>query len=348
VPNHGIVVVGASAGGVEALKEFVRGLAPDLPAAVFVVLHHGAATPNVLPSILSRSGPLPTTLAWNGGPIEVGQIYVAPSDVHLLVNPGETRLSHAPRENGVRPAIDPLFRSAAQAYGPEVIGVVLSGSGDDGTVGLADIKARGGIAIVQSPTDALFPSMPRSAAEHVDVDFSVPMAQMGELVSRLAGRPTPQGNQDCDKDRLPLNRPVRVETDGATGLPTVQHRGQLIPFVCPACGGPLWEERNLGLARFVCLIGHSLSSESLYVGKTAATEAALWAAVRALDERADLARRLARRMGNRNTFSRHHFEDIERESKLASDVIRQLLRGGTVTNESSEAEAPAAEEDRRG
>jgi len=174
--GHDIIVVGASAGGVDALTQLVRGLPADLPAAVFVVVHVPAHGPSVLPRILSRSGPLPATHPQDGQAIRTGRIYVAPPDYHLLVKNGYVRLTRGPRENKHRPSVDSLFRTAARTYGPRVVGVVLSGVLDDGTAGLAAIKLAGGIAAVQHPDDALYPGMPQSALNNVAVDHALPAA----------------------------------------------------------------------------------------------------------------------------------------------------------------------------
>jgi two-component system chemotaxis response regulator CheB len=185
VAAHDIVVIGASAGGVEALVALMRSLPADLEAAVFVVLHVPPQSSSMLPVILDRSGPLPAQHARDGLPIERGQIYVAPPDHHLVVERERMRVVRGPRENRHRPAVDVLFRSAAWEYGPHVIGVVLTGTLDDGTAGLLAIKQRGGIAVVQHPDDALYPGMPRSALAHVDVDHSVPLREIGPLLATL-------------------------------------------------------------------------------------------------------------------------------------------------------------------
>src|SRR5919107_2308696 len=183
--DHGIVVVGASAGGVEALAELAASLPSELSAAVFVVLHLPPTGTSALPEILHRHGPLPAAHVKDGEPIQPGRIYVAPPDHHLLLRTGHVHLSHGPRENGHRPAIDPLFRSAAREYASRVIGLVLSGSLDDGTAGLLAIKSRGGVAVVQDPADALYPGMPGSALEHLQVDHVLPAASMGQLLTTL-------------------------------------------------------------------------------------------------------------------------------------------------------------------
>src|SRR5437588_1312081 len=189
MPGHDIIVVGASAGGVEALVTLARSLKRNLQAAVFVVLHIPAQSPSLLPEILSRAGPLKAVQATDDMQIEQGHIYSAPPDHHMLMEQGKICVVRGPKENRHRPAIDPLFRSAALAYGPRVIGVILTGSLDDGTAGLLAVKRRGGIAVVQDPHEALYPSMPRSALENVDVDYTLPLSAITSLLARLAREP---------------------------------------------------------------------------------------------------------------------------------------------------------------
>jgi two-component system chemotaxis response regulator CheB len=181
-----VVTIGGSSGGVEALARLVGGLPADLPAAVLVVVHFPEGTPSALPRILSRSGPLEAVHPGDGDLVGKGRIYVAPPGLHLLVEDGRVRLARGPKENGHRPALDPLFRTAALAYGPRAVGVVLTGSLDDGTAGLATIKARGGVAAVQGPKDALFRSMPESALRYVDVDYCLPVDEMATLLAWLS------------------------------------------------------------------------------------------------------------------------------------------------------------------
>jgi two-component system chemotaxis response regulator CheB len=189
-----IVVIGASAGGVEALRTLVQGLPADLPAAVFVVLHMLPRSTSRLAQILDRRCRLTVAAAVDGEPIERGRVYVAPPDHHMLLELGHVRLTRDPRENGHRPAVNPLFRSAAQEHGPRVIGAVLSGALDDGTAGLKMIVDRGGAALVQDPADALYPSMPRSALENEPAARAVPIAAMAEAVrAMIDGLPEADG-----------------------------------------------------------------------------------------------------------------------------------------------------------
>src|SRR5437588_11068380 len=188
MPGHDIIVVGASAGGVEALVTLARSLQRNLQAAVFVVLHIPAQSPSLLPEILGRAGPLKAVQATDDMQIEQGHIYVAPPDHHMLMELGKVRVVRGPKENRHRPAVDPLFRSAALAYGPRVIGVILTGALDDGTAGLLAVKRRGGIAVVQDPSEAMYPSMPSSALAHVEVDHVLSLADIGPLLGRLASQ----------------------------------------------------------------------------------------------------------------------------------------------------------------
>jgi two-component system chemotaxis response regulator CheB len=322
MPDHDIVVVGASAGGVEALAELAASLPADLPAAVFVVLHIPATGTSALPDILSRHGPLPASHVKDGELIERGRIYVAPPDHHALLRAGQVRLTRGPRENGHRPAVDSLFRSAAREYATRVIGVVLSGALDDGTAGLLAIKSRGGLAVVQEAGDALYPAMPCHALEHVRVDHVVAVASMGKLLARLTAEPAggPPGP-------VPTSMKVEVDVEGFS-LEAIEgeNPGKPSGFSCPDCNGVLWEIQTGDLHRYRCRVGHAWSPASLLTQQTEALEGALWIALRTLEERAALARRLAepaRRRGHSITATR--FEDQATEAQRAARLVRNLL-----------------------
>jgi two-component system, chemotaxis family, protein-glutamate methylesterase/glutaminase len=321
--GHDIVVVGASAGGVEALGRLVRTLPPDLPAALFVVLHVPPGSSSALPSILDRQGPLPAAHARDGEHIRHGRIYVAPPDSHMLVGENAIRLSRGPRENGHRPAIDPLFRSAARAHGPRTVGVVLSGVLDDGTAGLLAIKARGGIAIVQEPDDALYPSMPSNAIEHVKVDHVIPCSAIAGVLGELAEEP-PHAEAALSAEPEPAEAEPEQLTADISGHEPVTMTGRPSIFACPDCDGVLWEIQDGGLVRFRCHVGHAWSPESLLSQQSEALEGALWVALRSLQERAALARRMADpARGHRLTAGR--FNEQAREAEQAAAVLRELL-----------------------
>ena len=192
MPRHDIIVIGASAGGIWSLTQLVQHLPVDFPAPVFIVIHTSPQYPSCLPDILQASGKLPAVHAVDSTAIEPGRIYVAPPDRHLLVKPEYMRVVLGPKENRFRPAIDPLFRTAASAYGKRVVGVVLSGALDDGTAGLIEIKEQGGVAIVQDPKEALFPYMPESAIKHTEVDHILPVTDIARVLVDLSGEPVQQ------------------------------------------------------------------------------------------------------------------------------------------------------------
>ncbi|MCA1597774.1 MAG: chemotaxis protein CheB [Chloroflexi bacterium] len=281
-----IVVVGASLGGVEALVTLVRGLPPALPAAVFVALH-SRDHPSLLPQILRRSGALPVSAAQDGAPIHAGHIYVAPAGHHLLLSRDHMHVVQGPRENGFRPAIDPLFRSAARTCRARVIGVILTGLLDDGTAGLLAVKRYGGVAIVQDPEEALAPQMPRSALAYVAIDHIVRLAALGPLIAALAAEKGEEiAMRTDDAPDLP------VAEDGAVAI-VGEDAGTPTPFSCPECTGVLSEVREGTLLRFRCQIGHRYSPLSLAVSQRDALDQALAAALTAINERGLALRRLA-------------------------------------------------------
>lgn len=294
--RQSIVVIGASAGGVEALRTVVSGLESDLPAAVFVVLHLAPGGTSVLPSILQRAGNLPATHPTDGEAIENGRIYVAPPDHHLLIDEGMVRIVRGPRENGHRPAIDTLFRSAARSHGPRTVGVVLSGVLDDGAAGLATVKAAGGHTVVQSPGDALYAAMPQAAIDGAEPEHVVPAAEIAELVTRLLAQPPP----DAPEALLPpddiLEESLVAVDRGSTDQP---QPGDPTGFTCPECHGALWEASEASVTRFRCRTGHQFSLETLLAEQSGSIESALWAALRALEEQAALLRRVAERASSR-------------------------------------------------
>lgn len=320
-----VVVVGASSGGVETLARFVAKLPVDLPATVLVVLHVPAVHSS-LPRILDRSGPLPAAHAVSGEPLVPGRILVAPPDQHLLIDDGRVRLSRGPRENGHRPAIDPLFRSAARWCGSRVIAVVLSGSLDDGSAGLITVRDHGGVTVVQDPDDAISPGMPLAALATLPPDHVVEVDEMGELVGRLAAEPV-------DHTPVPVSDDLVAETGVAALELGALHRddrpGQPAGLSCPDCAGTLWEIDEGGLRRYRCRVGHAWSPDSLLVKQAVELEAALWAALRSLEEKAALERRLATRAqtGGR-ALSAARFDAQAFEDEASATLVRDLLSRG--------------------
>lgn len=317
---HGraVIVIGASAGGVEALEALVGGLPAGLAAAVCVVLHIGDR-PSKAPLILSAAGPLPAVHAADGDALRPGCIVVAPPDRHLLLDrSGIMRLSRGPRENGTRPAADPLFRSAADAFGPRVIGVVLSGALNDGTAGLSAIKHAGGTAIVQDPDDARHAGMPRSALRNVRVDHCVPAAAMGALLARLV----------ADMRRKAASTTPSRERPRMEGEYTLKRPHTL---TCPECGGSVAEERADALPYFICHIGHRFGADSMEEAQFQKLEQAFEVALRALNERAALCRRLADAARARaQALTAAHWESAGREAEQRAELLMDVLRNDWV------------------
>ena len=328
--GHDIIVVGASAGGVETLTQIVRGLPPNLPAAIFVVLHLPSQSKSVLPSILNRSiqkGQRDTSIQavhpQDGETIRHGRIYVAPPDYHLLIKNGYVRLVRGPRENSHRPAVDPLFRTAARVYGQRVVGVVLSGTLDDGTAGLLVIKQRGGVAVVQDPDEALYSGMPRSAIENVDIDHILRVSEIPSTLQELAYKPV-------EMERTSMSSEMEMEADTAEleleAMHDFNRPGKPSGFGCPECGGSLWELQEGALIRFRCRTGHAFSTGSLLAEQSEALETALWTALRALEEKAALVHRLAgRARDRRQLLSAERFAEQAQVAQQRATLIRQLL-----------------------
>jgi two-component system chemotaxis response regulator CheB len=322
-----IIVVGASAGGVEAMSRLVAGLPADFPAAVFVTLHFPSGGISVLPRILSRAGKLPAVHPEDGDAIEYGRIYVAPPDRHLLINRTGIRLVRGPTENGNRPAIDPMFRSAAVSFGPQVIGVVLTGNLDDGTAGLLAIKRAGGIAVVQDPDDAMFSSMPSSALQHVAADHVTSLDDLSELLSRLVEEPIP------DIPKRQVKTDVRENAYSAFDLAMIEnpqeHPGQPSSFGCPDCGGVLWQLQDGEMTRFRCRVGHGWTSDALIERQQSNLDAALWTALRALEENVALANQMASRFEKRGAVRiAKKYRDDARLTLERADVIRNVIMIG--------------------
>ena len=340
-----LVVIGASAGGIKALLDLVEGLPTDLEAAILVVVHIGSSR-SVLPQILTRTGALKATAAEDGEPLHAGRIYVAPPDYHLLVQDGHIALSHGPKENHTRPAIDPLFRSAARSYGPRVIGVVLSGALSDGTSGLLMIKARGGLAIVQDPEDAIIEGMPASALRLVNADYVLPAREIGQMLPELVASWTPgkaaitMGEQDDDAQAI-ISEDFQEQRED-------RRVGRMTMFTCPDCGGTLWQLDDGSRLRYQCHVGHAWGPEVLLTQKSEELEAALWAGVRLFKERATLTHQIAARMRETGqSSSRADALDEEADvDEQRADAIRNLLNTpmGAAPTIAAQAETDAAED----
>lgn len=331
-----IIVVGASAGGVQALCNLMEGLPPGLPASVFVVLHIAPHGHSALPAILSRTGCLPASHPIDGERIEPGRVYVAPPDRHLAIDDGRIHLSRNASENGHRPAVDVLFRTAARAFGPRVVGVVLTGNLDDGTAGLAIIKRCGGVAVVQDPREADYPSMPECAIANVEVDHVLPVAEIPALLERLLREPRPAVAVGCDHEfeEEPDSMGVSSEQDNGNK----ELAGTPSGLTCPDCGGSLFEKKGDQPVHFRCRTGHAYSPESLLAKQSESLQAALWAGLRSLEENAALARRMGKRASESgNLASCRRYEQRAREADAHATQLRSMLQQGGAEEREAEA-----------
>jgi two-component system, chemotaxis family, protein-glutamate methylesterase/glutaminase len=320
-----IVVIGASSGGIEALRLLLAGLPPSLSAAICIVVHTAPDSPALLADILNRSCPLPVDQACDLCRLEAGRIYVAPPDRHLLVEPGRVRVTKGPREHSFRPAVDPLFRSAAQVFGPRAIGIVLTGNLDDGTAGLWTIKQLGGTAIVQDPADALFPSMPLHALTHVKVDYKVPLSRMPSLLAELTaetpGEPAPAAipehvavEVNIAKERNPRD----------AGLEEIAKPSR---YSCPDCHGVLLEIEEDVRVRFRCHTGHAYSMDTLLAKMNQGIEYWMSAAVRSLEEASLLMNRISTELKRQDHIeASKRMMDVSSRTRQRAEAIVELMR----------------------
>jgi two-component system chemotaxis response regulator CheB len=312
--NHDIVTIGGSAGSIEVLLDFASKLPRGLPAAILIAIHSAAESPGLLPELLTNRGPLPATHPIHGDRIQNGHIYVAPPDNNLLVRDGTMAVVRGPRENGHRPAVDALFRTASASYGPRVIGVVLSGFLDCGTAGLMSIKSRGGLGVAQDPASAFASQMPRSAIDRGSVDHVVKASELAGLVTRLV-----------ESEAGPALTP-----DAFVAELEAQRAGKPVELVCPACKGVLQETAKGSFHHFRCHTGHAFSLKGLIAEQAEEMERALWSAVRSLEEGAAFSRRLraiesgevAVRFGEKAAQQKHDAEIIKKMLLRGSELRR--------------------------
>jgi two-component system, chemotaxis family, protein-glutamate methylesterase/glutaminase len=328
------IVMGASAGGVEALSEVVAALPADLNVPVFVVLHVPPYLPSCLPDILSRAGPLTAVHPADGAKIQPGLIYIAPPDHHLLIADDRVAVTKGPKENRFRPSIDVLFRSAAYTCGTRAIGVVLSGALDDGTSGLWSIKRLGGLAIVQQPSQARFESMPRSALDYVDVDYNLPSTEIGALLAGLV-RELPASEQVEDPEtRKRMAKELAIAHDNNAFQKGIMKLGSLTPFTCPECHGVLVRIAEGEMSRFRCHTGHAYTDSALLEAVMESTGEMLWQVIRSFEEGVMLLDHMARHLeeagdrGRAETFSAKARELDERSRTFHAAVLRQESLSG--------------------
>jgi two-component system, chemotaxis family, protein-glutamate methylesterase/glutaminase len=331
-----LVAIAASAGGIEALRGFIATLPVDLPAAVLVVMHVSPAGPSVLPRILGRAGRLPARHPLDGEKVEHAVIYVAPPDRHMVIGEGAIYLLADARVNGHRPSADVLFDSVARACGPRCAGVVLSGTMDDGAAGLRAVRLVGGLTLVQDPEEAAFPGMPRAAIEESDPHLVGTVAVLADRLCEWLGDQAPPASA----------------ADAALAASTAQRLldddpPQVTALTCPECGGSLSLQDEYGIERFRCRVGHTYSADGLLLGKQRALESALWAAIVALDERADVSRRIVSRLelaGHKTQVGGHRRNMLaaERQAAFLRSVVRDLLQEGSVDDGSGDGASTAS------
>ncbi|TCC96016.1 chemotaxis protein CheB [Pedobacter hiemivivus] len=316
-----LIVIGTSAGGLEALKEFVEHLPIDFPAPILVVMHISAdATGNILIDTLNTVGKLTCLHATDGMQAKSAHIYFAPPDHHMLIDSsGKLMVTKGAQENRYRPGIDPLFRSAAVAYGNRAIGIVLTGYLDDGTAGLMAIDRCGGICIVQDPSDAEYPDMPNNALGQVRADFKIPISQMGVTLTRILLDKLPK-EVKIPKD---IVRESEIAERVLSDLPSVNALGDQVPFNCPGCGGVLWQISEGPLLRFRCHTGHSYTAKALISEQTKKIEETMWTALRMFEERRNLLTTFSKSQSGASAKS-----SMERAeaSQVHIDRIRKILK----------------------
>ncbi|MFN4763185.1 chemotaxis protein CheB [Gillisia sp. Q332] len=319
--NSRVVVIGTSAGGLSALKELISQLYKDFPLPILVVRHISPdATGNVLLDELNRLGTVKCQHGKSGNTLKPGNLYLAPSDHHLMID-GDLKIlvTKGAHENRSRPAIDPLFRSAAVVFGTGVIGILLTGYLDDGTSGMKAIKSCGGTCIVQDPEEAEYPDMPRNALNNVKIDYSLPISEMGTLLDKLILRKL--------RKQKPAPEDVVIEAEIAqrvlSDLSSVNAVGDQVPFNCPGCGGVLWKIESDSDMRFRCHTGHAYTSAALLAEQTSKIEETMWTALRMFEERKNLLTSMSR--GEKGVGSKSALERAQM-SQVHINRIRTILK----------------------
>ena len=307
--HRDIIVIGGSAGALDAMLDVVRGLPRQFAGSVLIVSHIGGNRSH-LPELLSQAGPLPAAHPESGEPIRPGRSYVAPPDRHMLVEHGRVRLSRGPRQHFTRPAVDPLFRSAAEAFGPRVIGVVLSGTGSDGAAGLEKIGRAGGLTVVQQPEDALYPEMPLAAAAAIGVDHLATRSELPRLLTSLSS------------ETVTLTARAPAEHKSAA----MDELERPLAFTCPECGGALREVDGTAVKQYRCHTGHRFGAEEVLNGQGEKVERALGVAMRVLNERIELCRQMGENArGGGRTMGVAHWQRLQREAEQQQEVLQRFL-----------------------
>lgn len=314
------VVVGTSSGGIPALRRLLGALPADLPAAVLVVMHQGRLA-GQLDAALRRASSLPLAFVSGDEPIEEGRVYLAPPDRHLIVTGDTVRISAGPREMRTRPAINPLFRTAAAARGGRVVAVQLTGLLDDGVAGLEAVRRCGGVTLVQDPEEADYPEMPQAAVDAGLADHVAPLERLADLLERLVHESAPTA--------ITIPADIAIEARLSAGEPSrpasSERIGEQVPVACPDCGGPLWQTGEGPAMHYRCHVGHSLSARAMLEAQADGIERSLWVAVRSLSERASILRKLAEGSSGRNDVVAEDYRERAREAQEHSENARRFL-----------------------
>lgn len=329
-----IIVIGASAGGVNALIEFVKSLPQNFDASIFVVLHVHPSTPSNLPNILTNFGHLRAVHPRDGEKIKAKHIYIAPPDHHMLIEDDRVLVRKGPKENRFRPSVDVLFRSAAYNYGSRVIGIVLSGMLNDGTSGMWSVKHRGGLCIIQDPDDALFESMPLNVLHEVDVDYSIPVKEMSMLLQELINENAPKMHEITPEQMELMKMEVVIAANDNAFELGILNKGQLTPFTCPECHGALISLKEGTMVRFRCHTGHAFSSSTLLTGVTESIEEQVWSTMRTFEEAVMLLEHIAntfKQAGNESA-AEEFFKKAE-ESRKRSKILHKMVKTQEVMSE---------------
>jgi len=324
--TRNIIVIGASAGGVTALKELVGSLPAEFKGSIFIVLHIPAYSESRLPSILSKAGPLPALHPRDGDSIEPGKIYIATNDHHLILDKNKIVVRRGPKENRFRPSIDALFRSAAYVYGSQVIGIILSGMLNDGVSGLWTIQQHGGITIIQDPNDADQPQLPENAQEYVDADYIVSALDMAPLIAGLTKEPAPKRNKFTAKQLELLKMEIIIATKDNAFEMGIMNMGEYTPFTCPQCHGALVRLQEGKMIRFRCHTGHAYTASSLLAELSESVESQLWMSMRGLEEMNLLLKNIGdhyKELGNKKAAGLFH--DKAKESANRAQVIHDSV-----------------------
>jgi two-component system, chemotaxis family, protein-glutamate methylesterase/glutaminase len=333
--KRNIIVIGASAGGFEAIKKIVADLPGDLEASIFIVWHMAPDIRGILPNVLNKNKKLFAAHATDHELIKPMRIYVAPPDHHLVIDNDEVRITRGPKENRFRPAVDPLFRSAALAYGPRVIGIILSGALDDGSAGLWTIKERGGMAIVQDPADAEVPSMPENALKAVEADYVIPVREIAPLLVQLTNESIPDKTETMKHDERDT-REVQIALEDPAYKKDLFEFGELTPYTCPECHGVLTALKEGGRMRFRCHTGHAFSADSLLAYITQYIEESMWTAIRSVQESVMLLNHMGDHFAedNQPRLAAMYFKKAGEAESRASQMRKIVTEHEQLTTES--------------